>query len=166
MSNLTVEKLLSIKRLTKNLIKITGGFACQEVRVGQTALHNYTDPDKETYFIPVDVVADLELEAGKPIVTEFLAGLLNYRLVPISAGPDSGKLGTMTARLGKEAAEYFSNISEALEDGTVSREEAQSALSELADVAQAVDSLIMALKQIADKVELTFTDIHGKEKKV
>lgn len=87
---------LRLKFRTKNLVALCGGLeaAARGTRVGKSLLANCADhrehgsPDQ---WAPIDVVADLEMAAGMPIVTRELARLAGYDLIPM-AGRDGGAL--------------------------------------------------------------------------
>lgn len=76
----------------------------------------------EDYFAPIDAVLDLEIAAGRPVVTEALARLQGYRLELMS---EAGEVDLMrestaaTAKLGAWAAEVMA----AMEDGALSHAE-------------------------------------------
>ncbi len=75
---------LTIKAATRNLAKLCGGVeaAATETRIEKTGVGDYGNINKMGSFAPVDVIADLEMAAGEPVVTRALAKIAGYALVP------------------------------------------------------------------------------------
>lgn len=150
MSHLTQNQIHGLERRAKDLITQTGGFQHQQVRVGQTTLHNYTDPDMPSYQMPVDVAVELEIQRGKPLITEYMASLSGYRLIPVEARMEQSEFFQMTAMFGKEIGEFFSVMTEAMRDGEVDPKEAARGVKELDDIQEVVNEYRFRLQSIAD----------------
>jgi len=73
----------------------------------------------EGMFAPVDVVADLEQDAGEPIVTRYLADLQGYVLFAKPPAHGDAEWVAHLGALGKEAGEAMARLSEALASGGV-----------------------------------------------
>lgn len=85
-SALTPRERARLKDATRLLVERAGGpsEAAQHTRVAASLLSRYgsTAAEHETTFAPADVVAELQLEAGEPIVTRVLADVQGFDLVP------------------------------------------------------------------------------------
>ncbi|NMN56886.1 hypothetical protein FHT36_000764 [Xanthobacter sp. SG618] len=117
---------LALKGATRRLVEACGGLesAAAVTRTGFQVLSKYGRP-AEPVFAPVDVVADLEADAGVPLVTRALAALCNHVLVPLprpEAG--SGRWYRHISEVAQDAGAVVSRLGEALaDDGEVSRAE-------------------------------------------
>lgn len=110
---------------SKELVKLNGGIeaASLSTRVSASQLARYGQPQSEDG-MPVDVIADLEHEAGEPVLTSVLARLSGFALVKLpreAAEPDwVGNMG----QLSKEFSDVISRVGACLrDDGKVSAEE-------------------------------------------
>jgi hypothetical protein len=83
-------------------------------------------------FMPIDVVADLEAEAG-PVVTEQLALLCNHILVPLPAVAlvEGGCLDRISAETLKEMGDVFVALGAARADGQICGKDALKILDEI-----------------------------------
>ena len=115
-----------LKRATKHVIRACGGLeaASMVTRVGHSELARYYDP-REKLHMPIDVVADLERDAGTPTITRALANLQGYELVSASTTEavleDQHHWPALLATLGKETAATLECMAGALaEHGTLS----------------------------------------------
>lgn len=144
---------LALKGATRRLVEACGGVesAAAVTRTGFQVLSKYGLP-KEAVFVPVDVVADLEADAGEPLVTRALAALAGHVLVPLPRGePGKGRWYRHISEVAQDAAAVVQRLGEALEDdGDVSRTEARAlalrehvrhAIAELATLDQALADL-------------------------
>jgi hypothetical protein len=130
---------------TKRLIAELGGLeaAASVTRVRPPQLSDYGSPHVAQY-MPADVIADLETVAGRPLLTEALARLQGYALLPLSPrGPDD--LALHLARIGQGVGVLFGRVSEALLDGTIDAGERQDILSALTVVHRVVGEALGAL---------------------
>ncbi len=115
-----------LKQATRHLVKACGGLeaAAAITRVGHSELSRYYDP-REKLHIPADIVADLERDCGRPILTQTLANLIGFELVqmPTIAGgqDDCHHWSALLALLGEETAALLQNLAKGLADqGTLS----------------------------------------------
>ncbi len=103
---------LSLKAAFRRLTKAAGGqeSAASITRVDFQRIGRYGRPH-ETMFAPTDVVADLEADAGDPLVTRAMADLQGYLLVP--KPPAEGDLEWVKhlGALGKESGEAIVGLS-------------------------------------------------------
>ncbi len=111
---------VSLKQASKRLIKACGGLeaASMVTRVGHSELARYYDP-AEKLFMPIDVVADLEVISGTPLVSQPLAHLLGFALMPIKSEltvEPSHHWTALLAQLGEETAIALRQIGAALTD--------------------------------------------------
>ena len=122
----------SIKAAIRQLVIRAGRGpkAAGVTRVDQQRLSDYGN-DHSKWFMPVDVVADLEAEVG-PVVTEQLALLCNHILVPMPAvARDGSALDLVSAQALKEIADVFVALGEARADGRLCGDEAAKVLAEI-----------------------------------
>jgi hypothetical protein len=84
-SKLTRNFLFGLKAALRRLVDCHGGVenAQYTVRVDKSNLCRAGDVNTDHY-AAIDVIADLELDIGKPVVTEYLASALGYKLVPVT----------------------------------------------------------------------------------
>jgi len=122
---LPLRDYLTLKAAVRRLVRICGGphAAAAITRSDTSRLSRFGAPS-EAMQAPVDVIADLEAEAGAPLVTRALADLSGYLLVPVPAAA-AGEIGPgELGALAKEAGEAISRLGEALAgDGRVSAAE-------------------------------------------
>lgn len=124
--------------LSKSLGGLEGAATCTNVTYQTLGRYqNVNDPN----FMPVDVVADLEREAGSPVVTRTLASLTGHVLVKkpdVVGGRDWLRhLGAVS----KECGDTISRLSEALaDDGIVTADESKR-LQLRAEVREAMERL-------------------------
>jgi hypothetical protein len=126
---------------TRALVEACGGGrrAATLTRSDPTYLSRYAAQHEGERFVPIDVVADLEAEVGKPIVTRILAGLLGFDLVPRRVGPATPE--TFTALVGafaKETGEATAAFGAAIQDGRVTRAEGRRLLKEIDEAAEVI----------------------------
>lgn len=113
-----------LKLATRRIVKGCGGLEAASLvtRVGHSELARYYDPE-EKLFMPVDVLADLEAIAGAPIVTQTLAQMLGYALVPLAPQEEVDvhlHWPALLAQLGEETATALRQVGSALsETGTL-----------------------------------------------
>ena len=80
----------ALKAATFRLVDMAGdGEFVGMTRVKAPALSKYKAQHETDSFIPVDVVFDAELVAGTPVMTETLARLHGFRLVPLDGGAEA-----------------------------------------------------------------------------
>lgn len=78
----------------------------------------------ETMFAPIDVVADLERDAGQPLVTRELADLAGYLLVAKPAAGAQPVGMRDLAQLAKETGDAVADLADALADVDITAAEA------------------------------------------
>lgn len=123
---------LALKGATRQLVTGAGlgPRAAGATRVRQQQLSEYGAPAQKL-FMPIDVVADLEAEAG-PIVTEQLARLCNHILVPMPAvALDGAALDQVSAQALKEIGDVFVALGSARADGRICGKDAETILNEI-----------------------------------
>lgn len=103
-------------------------------RVDAPALSKYGDPFTANAFMPIDIVADLERDLGAPLITEALAALQGYRLVPVGDGDAGGRIGVDDlASLSKEGGDVVQTIATAMADGRIDGHERRAIAAEIAE---------------------------------
>lgn len=102
-------------------------------RVDEGALSKYKGAAYPDAFMPIDVVLDLERDLGAPLITEALAALQGYRLVPIDA--DAAQpvgLGDL-AEVSKEGGDVVQKLAAAMADGALDSHERREISAEIAE---------------------------------
>jgi hypothetical protein len=132
---LPLSDYLGLKGAWRDLVQRVGSKAraARISRVRDTQIDRYSSPDEEhlSTFAPIDIVADLEAEAG-PLVTRELAALCGYLLVELPAGvEDVTDLGRITGQAMKEVGEVFSTMGQSLDDGVFTSVESTALVREI-----------------------------------
>jgi len=139
---------VALKQASKRLIKSCGGLdaASLVTRVGHSELARYYDPS-EKLFMPIDVAADLETIAREPLVTQSLAGLMEFALMPVQTEINvepNHHWTALLAQLGEETAAALRQIGSALADhGTLTPDSINTY-----QLARHLDNLIQAALQL------------------
>ena len=113
-------------------------------RVGATNLQQYGSQAHPDRHIPADVILDLELIAGEPLITAALARAQGYRLEPVTAR-QTGDVVSPAQRLGRAAAELSAQLLAALEDHSISPAERDVLLATAGQARQAADAVMASL---------------------
>ncbi len=100
-------------------------------RVGPKHLSAYANPNSPDRHMPVDVVLDMEGAAGDPVVTRCLAAQQSYVLFRLPAVRACRLWDRHHRQVVKEGSIVFVKLTEALEDGRISRREAADLLVEV-----------------------------------
>lgn len=141
---------LGLKAAARLLGKGLGGLeaAATCTNVTYQTLGRYQNVN-DASFMPVDVVADLEAEAGDPIVTRALAGLSGFLLVKRPSVTSGRDWVRHLGGLSKECGEAISRLAEALaDDGIVTADESKRLRmrAELRDAMERMAALDLALE--------------------
>lgn len=141
------ETYLAIKAAFRDLVKASGGQvrAVHVTRGCQSKLSEAMSPEHLERFPALDQVADLEAEAGAPVVTKLLAGMAGFDLVPRIASGTDASLYQHLAAIVKEAGEVESIMASALADGTVDAAERKRLKSEAHEAITALHNLIASV---------------------
>ena len=143
----------ALKSATRQLVHQCGGVeaAAAVTRAGFQTVSKYGRP-QEAMFAPLDVIADLEADAGAPLVTRQLAALARHVLVPLPEGADGkGRWYRHISEVTQGVGEVVRRLGRALEDdGDVSfeevrrlalREQVREAIADLAELDRALANL-------------------------
>ena len=98
--------------------------AAAHCRVGPKHLSAYANPDTHDRHMPVDVVLDLEAAARDPVVTRCLAAQQGYVLFRLPAVRACRIWDRHQRRVVREGSIVFARLTEVLEDGRISKQEA------------------------------------------
>lgn len=144
---------VALKQASKRLIKSCGGLdaASLVTRVGHSELARYYDPS-EKLFMPIDVAADLETIAREPLVTQSLASLMEFALMPVQpeVAEPHHHWTALLAQLGEETAAALRQIGSALADhGTLTPDTINTY-----QLARHLDNLIQAALQLKASISL------------
>lgn len=116
----------ALKGSFRDLVETAGGNvrAAKVSRADGARISRYGSV-QEAMHAPIDVVADLEMDVGDPIVTRQLAEIAGYVLVPKAQAEALGlNFHGHFADVARTGADVETNLAEALRDGEVSPEEA------------------------------------------
>ena len=129
-----------LKTATRALIRAAGGVegAAMITRVGKSQLSNYQSPNHDSEFMPLDILADLERDAGTPFVTRALAAMSGGYFTPIKQSASKKELAAHIASIGKEISDVMHHASTALIDAKISDKEAETITREIDEAIQAL----------------------------
>jgi hypothetical protein len=143
----------SLKAAVSALVAAAGGLdrAAERTRLSRSRIHACTDDAERDRHLPVDVLLALELQAGAPVVTRYLAAEQGCALLELAA-PAGVPLSAETARLAGEVAEFFQALSRDLsDDHRIDGREAGGLLAELDDILVAAAAVRAGLVSIRDE---------------
>jgi hypothetical protein len=133
----TEEERRALKTGFRVLVQHAGGLeaAAAASRLNKTHLAAGYDQEAKDRFPALDVVADLERAAGKPVVTKLLAAMHGLALVHVE--PVSGCAMRAIASVGERSSEVFAAFGRAMADGAMTQEERAVLHRELLDLVAA-----------------------------
>ena len=142
----TVHERLTIKAAVRRALNLAGGGECfsHATRVDAPRLCRYASQNDPQH-MPVDVVLELDREAGSPVIVGQLAALLGYQLVHSKSDPRPVD-GALAARLARETSEVTITLIEALNDGAISPRERNVLLKEITEAQAALHDLSARLQ--------------------
>ena len=158
MRQLSGQSYRRLKSATDALFSTFGGqeSAALFTRVGQQSLSRYACLSKEAEdrFAPCDIIADIEVKLGTPVVTATLADLSGHMVIK-RPGPmlQSGNSARDLGNLAKESGEAVSTYATAIADGKVSVAEAKKIRAELLDNIAISATLVEQMDQIIGDAE-------------
>jgi hypothetical protein len=141
---------LALKAAFRRLVEACGGQESVILIPGMPlkrhqALSEYGNID-EPGQARIDVIALMEADCGKPLVTELLARATHHVLVPLPAVVGShNPLGRVTGAAMKETSEVFAKLGKFLDDGKLSAAEGRQLDKE---IDQAVIQLLALRAQV------------------
>ncbi|MEE8189755.1 MAG: phage regulatory CII family protein [Kiloniellales bacterium] len=121
--------------------------AAAHCRVGPKQLSAYANPDTQDRHMPVDVVLDLEGAARDPIVTRCLAAQQSFVLFRLPAVRACRLWDRHHRRVVKGGSIVFAKLTEVLEDGRISKQEAADLLAEVDQALSAFAGLRSSLQK-------------------
>lgn len=135
-----------LKTATRNLLCALGGAeaAASGSRVSRSLWGDYGNPNSPR-FPPIDVVLDAEAECGRPFVTEAMARLNGYMLVPIVARGE-GEVREQLARFAESSGGVMSEGYRALADDVITPEEGEQLIKRFSEIGTLVNDTIALLK--------------------
>lgn len=147
-----VDDLQALKAATRRLVDRCGGqeSAAMVTRVSHQSLSRYRLADRADDFIPVDVLLDLELDAGEPFVTRVLAQRLGWTMTKVAAAPTTATLHEALGHISKEAADVVAVVAGGLADGDFSRADIDQAIPEIDEAIARLAGLKHALQTMRD----------------
>ena len=120
--------------------------AAEHCRVGPKQLSAYANPNSSGRHMPVDVVRDLESAAHDPVVSRCLAAYQRHALYRLPRAIGHGVWERHQRKIVTEGSEVFVMLTEVLEEGRMSRQEAAALLVEIDDAISAFAALRGSLK--------------------
>lgn len=150
-SNDTYERL---KGAARDLVSAAGGpRRCQGITRGTESLLSRYGARQEEVFAPIDVIADLEKDAGEPIVTRVLAELSGHLLVPVPTALNTANWFGHLSGVLAGGSQVEVALSDALSDGRIDVAEARAlrakvleAMTQMASLGTALDHAIEGVK--------------------
>lgn len=141
-----------LKEAAAALIHDAGGVrkAADLSRVGKSQVSAYENPYQEEVHMPVDVVLQLEKASGSRAITSHLAFQHHSVLVQLPSDHSRDSWFVAAGRAAKEHGEALAAIGAALEDGTITREEAMLGLKEVDETLTATAALRQKLLAVLD----------------
>ncbi len=139
-----------LKRHTEALIKNLGyAKACEVSGKSKATLGRYASSMDENAdrFIPVNVLAELELAAGMPFVTKALAEIQQLRLEHTEAGQRSAGLNADVITLSQRFATLMGEYNNSIADGVISLNEARRLLDETNALQQVLIDMKLHLQE-------------------
>ncbi len=127
--------------------------AAGHCRVGPKQLSAYANPDTLDRHMPVDVVLDLEGAARDPVVTRCLAAQQSYVLFRLPAVRACRLWDRHHRRVVREGSIVFAKLTDVLEDGRVSKQEAADLLVEVDQALSAFAALRSSLQKRLERAD-------------
>ncbi len=127
--------------------------AAGHCRAGPKQLSAYANPDTLDRHMPVDVVLDLEEAACDPVVTRCLAAQQGYVLFRLPAVRACRIWDRHHRRIVRDGSIVFARLTEMLEDGRISKQEAAELRVEVDAALAAFAGLRSALNQRLKRTE-------------
>ncbi|KQT70578.1 MULTISPECIES: hypothetical protein [unclassified Aureimonas] len=128
---------LAIKAAVRRALTLAGGGESVQhaTRVNGASLSRYAsaNPDHELNHAPIDVVLDLDLEAGQPVILAAFADAQGYDIVRRER-PDTASDMPWCAKMGilsKQDSAVLGQIGDALADGKISPAEGRCIVDEI-----------------------------------
>ena len=136
------EHYMALRAATRRLTKACGGLesAAAVTRTAVPTLSEYQIPHGR-FFMPIDVVADLEADADDPIITRILARHANCVLLKLPSAEADPNYFLRLSRIGKEVSEVFERASIALADQHITAPEKSALVGEIDDAIVALSEL-------------------------
>lgn len=147
---------LGLKTHLKRVLAQLGGIdaAASCTRVVRSKLAEYADASRPERHVPVDVLLDLELAAGAPLLTEALAAAQGFTLLPQHVG--EGDLAERLARVSQDAGQTMADAVRALRHGMPDAER-DGVISDLAVLMRDSGEALALLRQgAADRLARSF----------
>lgn len=140
---------LGLKKRWRELVKLCGGpaDAVRLTRGSESRVSEAGAPDKMDRFPALDQIADLEADCGKPVVTEMLADLLGYNLVPREGLKGTVTVADAAVNLVKQIAAFQVMKAEAEADGKLTKDERAHIEASLQHLISKAHDLIIALRE-------------------
>lgn len=142
------EAYWGLKTAVRKLIAGLGGIdaAACESRVTRSLWGAYGNPNSPR-FPPIDVVLDAEAECGRPFVTEALARLHGYMLVPMVVR-GKGEVREHLARFAEEAGGTIAEGCRALADEKLTAEEIESLVAKFSQIITVSNDAVAVLNSM------------------
>ncbi|HQF30277.1 MAG TPA: hypothetical protein PLJ34_02420 [Hyphomicrobiales bacterium] len=134
--------ILALKGAFRQLVIAAGGqeSAASITRVSQSQISRAGSTNEMETLPALDVIADLEMDTGRPIVTQALARLTGHEVVALPPAGETSPAAWMAhlGRLIAEAGDVETALVAALADGRVTPDEAQRLDREADEVIEAL----------------------------
>lgn len=143
----------AIKTLFRELVDELGGLsaAASCTRVGISVLQEYGSPNNADRFPPLDVVLDLEIRLGRPVVSSVLLQALGFEPMPVKVVAPMDPVKALQA-VARDSGEMLAAAMAAHADGRLDRRERVELRGLLGRLAQDVRAATVAI-EAADAAE-------------
>lgn len=144
----------AVKAAFAELVELLGGptRAEKHTRVDAGRLSRYCAP-RDPLYPPVDVVMDLEAQAGEPIVSRVMADIAGFALVTKAEARPAPDYVKHLGEVGEDAGGVLAALSGAISGG-VNDKEAAAILPKVREAATTMAALETALEEQLDNVTL------------
>lgn len=149
----------ALKAATKQLVAVfddaSAAGAMLDPPRQKTSVTNWANGNDAEHWIGVRDLIQLEVLAGRPLVTELLCKLNGGLFVPhIDLAADEGSAGWLVMRLSKELGDVSGAVAEGLSDGAMDPAEIHNACSQLDDVDRVSAQLRAAFAEMLRRIDL------------
>lgn len=145
----TAAQRRALKTAKRHVVRLVGGGLAASLvsRVREAAISKYLAQEMSEVHMPVDVVLDLELDAGHPAITEKLAEMQGFALVRVTRGSAKPITIHEIGQLMRGSSEASAAALDALADGKFTA-------AEVRDVNEFVEGMIRSWRDFQSRLRV------------